>query len=160
MENADHWNHVCVLSYRTSLYIQRYPTLLQFLSHRFSSWSSLALTAERSSQQQHYHGSFHAGSYCFQGCDAWEMSAIHDWCIGYLDQNESGLCSLGFFATKPSIMHLKAGLWWFWISSTSQPQDAKINQSPPQDITSLHAYGYKWFQSPTVGWDELDKLSV
>jgi putative transposase len=35
-----------------------------------------------------------------------EMFAIHDWCIGCLGQNESGLCSLGFFATKPSITHL------------------------------------------------------
>ena len=30
MENADHWNHVCVLNYRTSQYIQRYRILLQF----------------------------------------------------------------------------------------------------------------------------------
>ena len=31
------------------------------------------------------------------------MSAIHDWCIGCLGQNGLGLCSLGFFATKPDL---------------------------------------------------------
>ena len=30
MENADHWNHFCVLNYRTSQHIQRYLILLQF----------------------------------------------------------------------------------------------------------------------------------
>ena len=153
MENVDHLNHAFILNCRTSQYIQRYQTLLQLLMHISFSWSSLALTTERNSRQQHYNGSFHADSYCFQDYDAWEMSATHGW---YIDCLGPELCSLGFFATKPSITHLKPGLWWFWISSTSQPQDAKINQSPPQDITSLHAYGYKWCQSPIVGWDELD----
>ena len=45
-----------------------------------------------------------------------KMSAIHDWCVGYLGQNEKGLYSLGFFATKSLIMHPKTDQSRFWIS--------------------------------------------
>ena len=66
--------------------------------------------AGKSFLQQHCHGNCSYNSYYFRDYDASKMSAIHDWCVGYLGQNEKGLYSLGFFATKPSVMHLTPDL--------------------------------------------------